>query len=159
MGFAQNLAVIMKDTNTSMYRLANAIGVHQTTVKNWLSGEREPKIDALKNLAEYFNISYDTLLGEPVPNTNVLRKGPFEFSDDGTPGHTLVSIGPQMRDGVLYLPDELLYTFAHLNKTAIETVCEVAEGLSKLDHCQRQADPSDPYDQLMGEYKNRIGDN
>lgn len=61
--------------------------------------------------------------------------------------------------GVLYLPDELLYTFAHLNKTAIETVCEVAEGLSKLDHCQRQADPSDPYDQLMGEYKNRIGDN
>lgn len=54
MGFAQNLAVIMKDTNTSMYRLANAIGVHQTTVKNWLSGEAGAKIDALKNPGRIF---------------------------------------------------------------------------------------------------------
>jgi len=143
MGFSQNLAAIMNSTDTTMYRLGKDIGVHQSTVKNWLTGASEPKIEMLKKLAEYFNVSYSILLGEIGPDSNVLRRGPFEFSDDGTPGHTLITIGPKMRDGALYLPDELLYSLAHLNRTAIEEVCEVAEGLSKLERCQRtQSDPT-----------------
>lgn len=162
MKFAQNLAAIMAATDTSMYRLAKDIGVHQTTIKNWLSGEREPKIEMLQKLVEYFNISYAALLGDAGPDNNVLRRGQFEFSDDDMFDLTLVSIGPQMRGGVLYLPDKLLFTFSKLNETAIETVCQVAEGLSKLDCCQRYrpSDPWDPnppepeYDLLREEYAN-----
>ncbi len=136
MGFPQNLAAIMTSTDTTMYRLAKDIGIHQSTVKTWLSGAYEPKLEMLKKLAEYFNVPYSALLGETGPVSNVLRRGPFEFTDDGTPGHTHVSIGPQMRDGELYLPDELLYSLAHLNQAAIQEVCDVAEGLSKLDRSQ-----------------------
>jgi len=154
-GFPQNLAEIMSSTDTTMYRLGKDIGVHQSTVKNWLTGESEPKIEMLKKLAEYFDISYSMLLGEIGPDVNVLRRGPFEFSDDGMPGLTLVSIGPKMRDGVLYLPDELLYSLSRLNQAAIKEVCEVAEGLSKLERCQcAKSSPTqsdDAYDQLMEE--------
>ena len=48
MGFAENLSKLMKHNNISMYRLAKEVDVHQTTVKNWLDGESEPKIAALK---------------------------------------------------------------------------------------------------------------
>ncbi len=155
MGFPQNLAEIMSSTDTTMYRLAKDIGIHQSTVKNWLTGEYEPKIEMLKKLAEYFDISYSMLLEEIDHDGNVLRRGPFEFSDDGTPGHTFVSIGPKMRDGELYLPDELLYSLARLNQAAIKEVCEVAEGLSKLERCQRAksglTQMEDAYDRLTEE--------
>ncbi len=142
MGFPQNLSDIMSSTDTTMYRLAKDIGIHQSTVKHWLTGEYEPKLEMLTKLAEYFNVTYATLLGEIGPDSNVLRRGPFEFADDGKSDCTLVSIGPKMRDGVLYLPDELLYSLARLNQAAIKEVCEVAEGLTKLERCQRtQSDP------------------
>lgn len=168
MEFAQRLATIMGSTDTTMYRLAKDIGIHPTTVKNWLSGEYEPKLEMLQKLAEYFNVSYSALLGDIGPDCNVLRKGPYEFSDDGKNGLTLISIGPNMRRGVLYLPDKLLDTFAHLSRRAIEEVCEVAEGLSKLEECQRDIPsldymdpnpPDPPYDLLQEDWEDYLPSN
>lgn len=162
MGFPQNLADIMSSTDTTMYRLAKDIGIHQSTVKHWLTGEYEPKLEMLKKLAEYFNVTYAALLGEIGPDGNVLRRGPFEFADDGKSDCTLVSIGPKMRDGVLYLPDELLHSFSKLNMRAILNVCTIAEGLSKLEDCQRDRPsldymdpnpPDPPYDLLQEEWE------
>ena len=48
MGFPENLHRLMQRDNISMYRLARELDVHQTTIKNWLSGESEPKLMYLK---------------------------------------------------------------------------------------------------------------
>lgn len=62
MGFAQVLARLMQEGGVSAYKLAKSIGVHQTTIKNWLEG-KQPRTDHLDKVAGYFGASTDFLLG------------------------------------------------------------------------------------------------
>lgn len=47
----------------SQQRLADKLGVSQATVGMWESGKREPNFATLCKLADFFNVSTDTLLG------------------------------------------------------------------------------------------------
>lgn len=51
MGFAQRLKQAMADRSITMYRLAKELGVHQTTIKNWLDGKGEPHLRQLQQIA------------------------------------------------------------------------------------------------------------
>ena len=166
MGCAENLSKLMKHNNISMYRLAKEVDVHQTTVKNWLDGESEPKIAALKKMVKLFGVSYDELLGTVDFDSVQGENGAITFSDDGSPGLTLVQLGVNGRDGVAYLPDALLLAFVQMNRDAVETVCDVATRLARLPACQRPEvasdylDPDPPesaYDLLEREYHNYKG--
>lgn len=166
MGFTANLSHFMEYHNVSMYRLAKEIGVHQTTVKKWLDGESEPKIAILEKIVGFFGISYDELLGDVEYDPSKGSKVAISFSDDGSLGLTLVQLGPGGRDGVLYLPDSLLLSFARLNRKGVEAVCDVADGLTTVVKYQREecySDPLDPeppesaYDLLEREYRNYKG--
>lgn len=75
MNIAQSLLVLLGETHTSRSKLAREIGVHTTTVTNWLDGR---KIDS-KNLlavANYFGVSVDYLTG------NETKKEPTTNHDD-----------------------------------------------------------------------------
>ena len=166
MGFPENLHRIMESQHISMYGLSKAIGVHQSTIKNWLDGVNEPKIAVLDKIVEFFDITYDELLDKSDFDPARGSKGAITFSDDNSPGLTLVQLGPGGRDGVLYLPDGLLCAFAKLNRKGVETVCDVADGLSTIVAYQRVEESSDPldteppespYDKLMREYRNYHG--
>lgn len=61
--FAERLNKLMRDTQTSGYKLAKAIGVDNQTVLNWQQEKNEPKITYLRKVAEYFDVSSDYLLG------------------------------------------------------------------------------------------------
>lgn len=146
MGFTDNLSNIMAKRNVTAYRLAKEVGVHQTTIKNWLDGESEPKIAALEKIVAFFGITYDELLGDDEYDTTRGDKGCIVYSDDGSAGLTLVQLGPGGRDGVLYLPDSLLLSLARLNREGVETVCNVADGLTNILKYQREECYSDPLD-------------
>ena len=90
MGFTDNLSNIMAKRNVTAYRLAKEVGVHQTTIKNWLDGESEPKIAALEKIVAFFGITYDELLGDDEYDTTRGDKGCIVYSDDGSAGLTLV---------------------------------------------------------------------
>ena len=49
---------------------AKRLGVSQQTVASWEVGRTEPANDALKNIADYFNVSTDYLLGRDNLNRN-----------------------------------------------------------------------------------------
>lgn len=61
MGFAQNLCDLMEKNGVGSYKLAKDIGVHTSTVSNWKDGA-EPKLEHLSRLADYFEVSIDTLI-------------------------------------------------------------------------------------------------
>lgn len=61
--FTDRLNKLMKDNETSAYKLAKAIGADNQTVLNWQQCKNEPKITYLKMIAEYFDVSSDYLLG------------------------------------------------------------------------------------------------
>lgn len=54
---------LMQVEHLSQYALAKHIGVNQSTVCNWLNGKKEPSIESLWRLADFFDVSVDYLIG------------------------------------------------------------------------------------------------
>lgn len=58
MEISQTLQKLMKEHGLSSSKLARELGVHTSTVSNWLNG-KEIKLDNLNLLCEYFGCSLD----------------------------------------------------------------------------------------------------
>ena len=48
----------------SQYSLAKKLEISQSTICNWLNGKKEPSIENLWKLAEYFDVTIDFLVGK-----------------------------------------------------------------------------------------------
>lgn len=57
------LKQLREDAGYSQYSFADAFGTKQSTVGGWESGAREPKIETLIKIANFYNVSLDYLLG------------------------------------------------------------------------------------------------
>jgi transcriptional regulator with XRE-family HTH domain len=57
------LKELRKKKNISQLRLATELNTTQNTISRYETGEREPGIDDLIKIADYFNISVDYLIG------------------------------------------------------------------------------------------------
>lgn len=58
-----NLKMLRKQRGLSQAAFARDIHASQNTVSQWEKGLRQPNNDTLKEIAEYFNVSTDFLLG------------------------------------------------------------------------------------------------
>ena len=61
----QTIRDLRKLKKMSQSELAKVVGVSQTTVTAWETGKAEPSSSAISNLADYFNVTTDCLLGRP----------------------------------------------------------------------------------------------
>lgn len=68
MSFSKNLAFAMSENQTTNYRLAKEVGVHQSTVKNWLDG-MSPHLDCANRVAHYFGKTVDEMMSAQDQNT------------------------------------------------------------------------------------------
>ncbi len=63
MNFIEILEDIMIENSLNQTALANAIGVKQSQVSEWLKGKSKPGYDNLKLICEKLDISGDKILG------------------------------------------------------------------------------------------------
>lgn len=63
MNFAQCLQDLMQITGITRYRISKEIGCSPSTVTNWLNGT-DPTGDRIQQVADYFGVSTDYLLGK-----------------------------------------------------------------------------------------------
>lgn len=63
MTFSQNLEHIRKAQKVSQKELGSALGITQQMVSSYEKGFSAPTMDILLQLAKYFNVSLDTLVG------------------------------------------------------------------------------------------------
>ena len=63
MPYVDVIKQIMIEYNLSQQKLADAIGVNQTTVSQWLLGKKKPGYDSIMLLYEKFNIEPNLLFG------------------------------------------------------------------------------------------------
>lgn len=61
--FAERLSYLMKIEKLSQSELARKIDISQSAVCNWLNGKKEPSIESLWRLADYFDVTVDYLIG------------------------------------------------------------------------------------------------
>ena len=57
------LKELRKKKGVSQLRLATELNTTQNTISRYETGEREPGIDELIKIADYFNVSVDYLIG------------------------------------------------------------------------------------------------
>lgn len=60
---AKNLLELRKNRKMSRHAVADAIGISAKTYERYESGEREPTATTLAALADFFEVSVDSLLG------------------------------------------------------------------------------------------------
>ncbi len=61
--FAKRVAELRLEKNLSQTELAKILEISQTTVAKWENGERKPSVNALIDIANFFDVSTDYLLG------------------------------------------------------------------------------------------------
>lgn len=60
---AQRIKELLKAYNLTQYGLAKYIGISPSAICNWLNVKKEPSIESLWKLADYFDVSVDYLIG------------------------------------------------------------------------------------------------
>ena len=64
MGLAKNLARFQAERGETNYRLAKAIDVSQTSIKNWKNGECRPHPKHAKRNADHYGETVEELMKE-----------------------------------------------------------------------------------------------
>ena len=59
----QRIFQLMEQRHVSAYRVSQETGISQARISGWKTGKNNPKQDALEQLADYFGVSVDYLLG------------------------------------------------------------------------------------------------
>ena len=59
----QRIEEMLKTEGLTQSKLASGLGLNQSTVCNWLHGKKEPSIESLWKLADFFDVSVDYLIG------------------------------------------------------------------------------------------------
>lgn len=61
--YADVLRQLMNEKNLSQQKLADVLGINQTTVSQWLLGRKKPGYDSIALLYEKFGITPNELFG------------------------------------------------------------------------------------------------
>lgn len=81
----KNLKLLRKQHNLSQKEIGNIFHASQNTVSRWENGTRKPSYDIIQEIADYFDVSVDYLLGrqEQLPELNSKDKREIqEILDD-----------------------------------------------------------------------------
>ena len=64
--FSENLKQLMKEQSLKQTTLSEGIKVSQSAISAWLSGKKEPSIESLWKMADFFDVSIDELVGRKM---------------------------------------------------------------------------------------------
>ena len=97
----KNLKLLRKQHNLSQKEIGNIFHASQNTVSQWENGTRKPSYDIIQEIADYFDVSVDYLLGrqEQLPELNSKDKREIQEILDDTEQQLLSQDG-LMFDGV-----------------------------------------------------------
>lgn len=78
MTFGQKLQLLLEEKDLSQKQLSIDLNLHDSTVRNYTRGLREPDYATLKLIAEYFDTSIDYLLSFSKPFGKITQEE-FDF--------------------------------------------------------------------------------
>lgn len=83
--FAQRLREVCHDHGVSGAELARRSGFRQSSISEWLRGEKEPKATTAKTLADALGVPVEALFVDPLTDPGVPSRGrpkkPAPFDD------------------------------------------------------------------------------
>lgn len=70
--FGNRLKKLRRDKNLSQAALGGILGVVQSTIGMYESGQREPDSETLIKIAEFFEVTVDYLIGRDAPTVSIV---------------------------------------------------------------------------------------
>lgn len=70
--FGKNLERLRKLKNITMSELAEAVGVSQSTVSDWINGKKMPRSGSIQKIADFFNVEKTDLLLDENNGKNIM---------------------------------------------------------------------------------------
>ena len=64
---------LLERNGTTVYKVAKATGISNSTFTDWKNGRSKPKTDKIKLIADYFGVSLDALLDVEGGNTEAVN--------------------------------------------------------------------------------------
>lgn len=77
--FSKNLRYYMNKYNKKQSDLINDLGFSSSTISNWCTGEKLPRMDKVQILADYFHINKSDLLED---KSNLNEEETYYLNDD-----------------------------------------------------------------------------
>lgn len=74
-----NLKELRKKRNLSQTQVAEALGISLRAYQNYEYNQREPNIEMINKLADYFNVTTDKLLGRTTKEQEAIDELATEF--------------------------------------------------------------------------------
>lgn len=68
MTVGERIADLRKHRGLSQYQLAKLLNIATSTLGMYETGKRKPNVEMLEQIAEFFNVSTDYLLGRAAPD-------------------------------------------------------------------------------------------
>ena len=69
-GFSERLAALRRQRKLTQAELASQLGISKSAVSMYERGNREPELDLLQAMADFFGVSVSSLLGREEPLVN-----------------------------------------------------------------------------------------
>lgn len=77
--FSKNLRYYMNKNNKKQSDLINDLGFSSSTISNWCTGEKLPRMDKVQILADYFHINKSDLLED---KSSSIEEDSYYLNDD-----------------------------------------------------------------------------
>jgi transcriptional regulator with XRE-family HTH domain len=81
--FDKILKLLRSEKNMSQQELADALDISKSAINMYERGERQPKFEILEQIADYFNVDMDYLLGRTSKTTKVINPNTLAAHFDG----------------------------------------------------------------------------
>lgn len=83
MKFSERLKALRESRSLTQVQIANITGLARSTISLYEAGKREPNLDTLKVLADYFNVDTDYLPGNASPSNSSTRSSFSKYRGSG----------------------------------------------------------------------------
>lgn len=81
--------------------VARALGVSRQSYNFYENGKRDPDTEMLKNIADYFNVSVDYLLGRNIDSSAQSSINPIGFTGDNSDIYELYKQLPKQKQALV----------------------------------------------------------
>lgn len=81
--FDKILKLLRSEKNMSQQELADALGISKSAINMYERGERQPKFEILEQIADYFIVDMDYLLGRTSKTTKIINPNTLAAHFDG----------------------------------------------------------------------------
>lgn len=131
--FHLRLRELRNSRKLSQQELADLLGISKSSINMYERGEREPGLDALEAMADFFNVDMDYLMGKTSEIKTFDDKFDIEKLSNESQAYDIISgcFGKQAA--------ELIHLYDSFNEEGKEKLLDTAQDMSQLDRYKKGA--------------------